>query len=120
MKTFGEFFDSVRRRLEKTGRTDSACYWIDSYKDKHCTESARHSDGRDEGWNKIADQDLSKASLREFLQEMMKSALLNLTREVESEHFTPSHFGWRMNSTNELYRIITDEADRCGLKVDAL
>jgi hypothetical protein len=105
MLTFGEFFGRLRRRIEKTGRTDRACGDMDAYKSS---------------WRRIADQELSYSNLLEFSAEMTQAGIKRLVDKVNSDRFDPKAFCWELDSVHEFHHAMLEEAGECGLDVEHL
>lgn len=120
MATFGEFFERLRRRCERTGRTDAACIAMDNYKDKRRTERAIPFGREDRGWKKIARKELSCANLLEFSAEMTRNGLAQLTNRLNSDTFNPETFSWSLDSVHEFHHTMLDVARECGLDVNRL
>lgn len=120
MATFGEFFITLRRLIEKTGRTDAACGDMDRYERKHCTEPEIPWGREDRGWQVIADQELSHLNLLAFSAEMTQAGLNRLTERLNDDCFDPDGFSWTLDSVHEFHHAILKVARECGLDVDSI
>ncbi len=117
MTTFGEFFEKLRQRSEKTGRTDAACGYMDHYKAKRCTEPMLPLEREDRGWKAMADQKLSHSNLLEFSAEVTRAGVTRLTAEINGDNFDPDGFSWALNSVHEFHHAMLDIARECGLDI---
>lgn len=117
MATFGEFFRQLRQRIEKTGRTDSACGDMDRYKYERRSDSVTRLGQEDPGWKRIADQELSYSNLLEFSREMTQAGLRRLNESLEIPSFNPDRFSWTLDSVHEFHHAMLEEAEKCGLDV---
>lgn len=118
MATFGEFFIKLRARIERTGRTDSACGDMNSYKRERCTQAGVVPFGEeDPGWLKIADQELSHSNLLDFSIEMTRVGVKRLAARVNTDRFDPDSFIWDIDAVHEFHHAMLEEADGCGLDV---
>lgn len=120
MGTFGKFFEKLRDRIQRTGRTDSQCGDMDRYKSKRRTERAIPWGREDRGWKAIADQELSHSNLLEFSTEMTREGVRRLADRANSDRFDPDIFSWDLNSVHEFHHAMMEEARGCGLAVDSL
>jgi hypothetical protein len=119
MATFGDFFNGLRQRIEKTGRTDSQCGDMDRYRSRRRIESLTPFRGEDVKWKEIANQELSHSNLLDFALYMAQAGLGSLATASQSDRFDPDHFGWQLDALHEFQHAMLEEARTNGLNIDS-
>jgi hypothetical protein len=118
MKTFGEFFDQVDGRLQRTGLTDTPCHWMASFSEKH--RSNHHHHRGNPGWNSYRNLPLANENFCEFVAYMVALSGGHLLAQASAMNGRSDHLTWDANMVFLLYQTIVDEANQCGFKVDGV